>query len=157
MDPQLLKNQFPKAVTEAFFDQEMAAVRVVPSELHSLLKGCKNDPQFKFEFLMDIVGVDYLDQEPRFELVYLLYSYTHNHRLRLHVRLNENEEIPTASDLWASADWAEREVWDMFGIKFSGHANLKRILLFEGFKGHPLRKDYPISRRQEIPEIEEKL
>ncbi len=157
MDPLYLQNQFPDAIPRAFLDKGEAVVHVIPEELHNILKICKNDPQLKFEFLMDVVGVDYLGQQPRFEVIYLLYSLTQNHRLRLHVRVNEGEMLPTASNLWASADWAEREVWDMFGIAFSGHPNLKRILLFEGFEGHPLRRDYPVSKRQEIPEIEEKL
>jgi NADH-quinone oxidoreductase subunit C len=88
-------------------------------------------------------------------VVYLLYSLELNHRLRIKVRVAEGEALQTATDLYASADWAEREVWDMVGIRFAGHPNLKRILLFEGFEGHPLRKDYPMDKRQKIPVIEE--
>jgi NADH-quinone oxidoreductase subunit C len=108
---------------------------------------------------LDVCGVDYLKagDKPRFEVVYHLYSVTNNHRLRLRVKVPEEDmTLPTATDLWKSADWHEREAFDMFGFRFEGHPNLKRILLFDGFEGHPLRKDYPMEKRQKIPVPEEK-
>lgn len=155
MDIETLKNLFPQAITEACLDKGQAVVKVRAEEIHAVLRVCKEDPRFDFNFLMDVVGVDYFGQSPRFEVVYLLYSLKLNHRLRLRVKVEEGKGLPTAVDIWASADWAEREVWDMVGIPFEGHPNLKRILLYEGFEGHPLRKDYPTDRRQQIPEIEE--
>ncbi|HCU25818.1 MAG TPA: NADH-quinone oxidoreductase subunit C [Deltaproteobacteria bacterium] len=155
MDLQALQNLFPEAITEAFSDKGQALVKVRAERIHDVLRTCKQDPRFAFDCLMDVIGVDYLGQSPRFEVVYLLYSLQLNHRLRLRVRVEEGASLPSATDLWASADWAEREVWDMYGIPFAGHPNLKRILLFEGFEGHPLRKDYPTERRQKIPQIEE--
>ena len=84
-------------------------------------------------------------------MVYQLLSIPHNHRLRVKVRVSEDEpEVPTAADVWPIANWLEREVWDMFGIRFSGHPDLRRLLLYEEFVGHPLRKDYPINRRQPL-------
>ncbi len=106
--------------------------------------------------LADLTAVDYSkfpgrEDGPRFEVVYHLLSVPHNHRLRVKVRVSEDDPVvPTASGLWPIADWFEREVWDMFGLRFAGHPNPKRLLLYEEFVGHPLRKDYPINRRQPL-------
>ncbi len=89
--------------------------------------------------------------ESRFAVVYHFYSIAHKHRLRLVVPLEEaNAELDSLTSLWAGADWLEREVWDMFGIRFQGHPDLKRILMYEEFEGHPLRKDYPVNKRQPL-------
>jgi NADH-quinone oxidoreductase subunit C len=157
MEIKLLKDRFQDSILEAYLDKGQAVAKVSPEQIHDVLSFCHEDERFQMNLLTDIVAVDFLGEEPRFEVVYLLCSTIHKHRLRLKVRLQEGQALPTASDIWKSADWAEREVWDMMGIKFSGHPNLKRILMFEGFEGHPLRKDYPIKQRQEIPEIEESL
>ena len=90
-------------------------------------------------------------EKARFTVVYHFYSLKHKHRLRLVVPLEEADaELDSLTSLWAGADWLEREVWDMFGIRFNGHPNLKRILMYEEFKGHPLRKDYPVKKRQPL-------
>lgn len=87
----------------------------------------------------------------RFEVVYHLYSHTHARRLRVKVPVNEADAIvDSVTGLWKAADWFEREVWDMFGIRFTGHPNLKRIMMYDSFQGHPLRKDYPVNKRQPI-------
>jgi len=92
-----------------------------------------------------------LNDEYRFEVVYHLYSSPHNHRLRLKVPLTSADPVvPSVTEYWKAANWFEREVWDMFGITFTGHPELRRILLYEEFKGHPLRKDYPVSKRQPL-------
>ncbi len=89
--------------------------------------------------------------ETRFAVVYHFYSLTHKHRLRLAVPVEEAEpELDSLTSLWAGANWLEREVWDMFGIRFQGHPDLKRILMYEEFEGHPLRKDYPVNKRQPL-------
>jgi NADH-quinone oxidoreductase subunit C len=155
MDIEAFKIQFADGVLNTREDHGQGIVTVKPRTLHDLLRFCKEDPRFKMNMLLDVVAVDFLGQTPRFEVIYLLYSVELKHRLRIKVRVAEGEELPTAIDLWLSADWAEREVWDMFGIRFQGHPNLKRILMFEGFEGHPLRRDYPVNKRQKIPEIEE--
>ena len=98
---------------------------------------------------MDLTGVDYLGEEPRFEVVYHLYSLGKKHRVRIKVRLHEDDPvIDTAVRVWPGIDWYEREAWDMYGIVFRDHPNLKRILMYEGFEGHALRKDYPKAKRQ---------
>jgi NADH-quinone oxidoreductase subunit C len=121
-----------------------------------LLTLCRDDSALEFDLLVDITAVDHLkfpgrEDGPRFEVVYHLYSITHDHRVRLKVRVEEDDaRVPTASGLWPIANWLEREVWDMFGIRFDGHPDLRRLLLYEEFIGHPLRKDYPMERRQPL-------
>jgi len=102
---------------------------------------------------MDLTAVDYLrlNKKPRFEVVYHFFSLEKRHRVRIKVPAETKDpEVDSLVPLWAGADWYEREVWDMFGIKFRGHPNLKRILMYEEFEGHPLRKDYPINKRQPL-------
>src|SRR4030095_5836086 len=135
---------------ENYGDETILVTREVLSEL---LRFAKEDPELRFDLMMDICGVDYLGQTPRFEVVYHLYSVPKNHRIRIKVRIPEDDcWVPTCLSLWKAADWFERETYDMVGIRFEGHPNLKRVLLFEGFEGHPLRKDYPINKRQKIPQ-----
>ncbi len=111
----------------------------------------KNDPDLGFNMLMDLAGVDYLGREPRFEVVYQFYALERKARLRLKVPLpEENPEVDTLTVYWKGANWFEREAWDMFGIRFRGHPDLRRILMYEEFVGHPLRKDYPIKKRQPL-------
>jgi len=98
----------------------------------------------KMNYLVDIAGVDYFEREPRFEVVYHLYSTFTNLRLRLKVRLDDGEAIPSVTDIWRSANFPEREAYDMFGIIFTGHPDLRRIYLAEDWEGFPLRKDYPL-------------
>jgi NADH-quinone oxidoreductase subunit C len=94
--------------------------------------------------------VDLLGQEPRFEVVYHLNSLSHNARLRVKVPLQEGEEVDSVTPLWQIANWLEREAWDMFGVKFTNHPDLRRLLMYDEFVGHPLTKDYPINKRQPI-------
>ena len=116
----------------------------------------RDESDLRFNVLMDLTAVDYLklpgrEDGPRFDVVYHLYSIPHNHRLRLKVPVEQDDAVvPTATSLWPIANWFEREVWDMFGIRFAGHPDLRRLLMYEEFEGHPLRKDYPIERRQPL-------
>jgi NADH-quinone oxidoreductase subunit C len=117
---------------------------------------CRDDAQLGFDMLIDVTAVDYLkypgrEDGPRFDVVYHLYSVGHNHRLRVKVPVEQDDaSVPTASGLWPIANWLEREVWDMYGIRFEGHPDLRRLLMYEEFVGHALRKDYPINRRQPL-------
>ena len=97
-----------------------------------------------YTMLIDLCGVDYPDRDERFEVIYQLYSFDDNRRIQLKARVAEDGEIPTVCDVWRAANWMEREAWDMYGIRFSGHPDLTRILTWEGFNGHPLRKDFPV-------------
>ena len=120
--------------------------------LIDLFKFLRDDPSLDFKFLMDLTAVDYLNRKDnRFEVVYHFYSLKHNHRLRVKVPVSEDDcTIDSVSSLWKTANWYEREVWDLYGIKFNSHPDMRRILLYEEFKGHPLRKDYPINKRQPL-------
>jgi NADH-quinone oxidoreductase subunit C len=119
--------------------------------LLAIMRLLRDEPGLDFEMLTDLTAVDYLGEEPRFELVYHLYSVKRNHRVRIKSRVPEQDpEIASLVSLWPSADWMEREVWDLYGIRFCGHPDLRRILLYEEFEGHPLRKDYPKEKRQPL-------
>ena len=149
-----VKNKFPNIVTEALIDKGDEVIRVKREGIKDLFLHLKNDPDFAFNMLMDIFSVDYLhweEREIRFEVNYNLFSLSKNHRLFVKVLVPElNPELDSVSSIWPAANWYEREVWDMMGIVFKGHPNLKRILMYESFEGHPLRKDYPHNRRQPI-------
>lgn len=97
-----------------------------------------------FTYLVDLCGADYPLREPRFNVVYQLHSFAENRRIRLRVMTGEATPVPTVTGVWRGANWPEREVWDMFGVRFDGHPDMTRILLWEGFNGHPLRKDFPV-------------
>jgi len=144
-----LRERFPADVvsTHSDFGDDTALVR--RERIVEILAFLRDDPELLFDFAMDLTGVDYLGEEPRFEVVYHLYSLEKKHRVRIKVRLHEEDPvIDTAVPVWPGIDWYEREAWDMYGIVFRGHPNLKRILLYEAFEGHPLRKDYPKAKRQ---------
>jgi NADH-quinone oxidoreductase subunit C len=104
--------------------------------------------EFGFNMLADLSAVDYLGQEPRFEVVYHLNSLEKNIRIRIKTPVSEGQELDSVVSLWPIANWLEREVWDMFGIKFRNHPDLRRLLMYDEFEGHALRKDYPINKRQ---------
>lgn len=103
----------------------------------------------KFDYCVDITAVHYPKRERQFDIVWILYSFAHNERVRVKTQIADGEHIPSVSSLWATANWLEREVFDMFGIQFDGHPELKRILLPDGWKGHPLRKDYGIIQQDQ--------
>ena len=124
--------------------------------IDQVLKVLRDDINCQFKLLMDICGVDYPEREQRFEIVYNLLSLTHNLRIRIKVTCGEEASVPTASSVFSSANWWEREVWDLFGVMFSGHPDLRRILTDYGFEGHPLRKDFPLTGFVEMRYDDEK-
>ena len=147
----LLARSFPEGISEVLLSNGDATAVVAPGALASVMEFAKDDSRLRFNVLLDVTAVDYNGRDPRFEVVYHLLSLPNNQRLRIKVRVSgEKPSLDSMTRLWASADWLEREVWDMFGIEFVGHPNLKRILMYPEFEGHPLRKDYPIRRRQPL-------
>jgi len=119
---------------------------VVPSAfINKVLSFLKNDLNSQFQVLVDITAVDYPENDKRFEVVYMLLSIRYNTRIRIKTHVNEMSSLYSAVNLYSSANWMEREVWDMFGIIFKDHPDLRRILTDYGFEGHPLRKDFPIN------------
>ncbi len=129
-------------------DQLVAIVE--KEDIAKLLVFLRDDVNCQFKQLMDICGVDYPERPQRFEVVYNLLSLVHNNRVTVKVMLEDNSSIPSVSKVFSSADWWEREIWDLFGIFFSGHPDLRRILTDYGFDGHPLRKDFPLTGYVEV-------
>ena len=111
----------------------------------AVLTALRDDPATRFEQLTDITAVDYPDRAERFEVVYQLLSYTHNRRMRVKLSTDEDTPVPSAVAVFSAANWFEREVWDLFGIFFENHPDLRRILTDYGFEGHPFRKDFPLT------------
>ncbi|MEB3329184.1 MAG: NADH-quinone oxidoreductase subunit C [Candidatus Sericytochromatia bacterium] len=151
-----LQAQFPGAIVSTAHFRGDDTVVVRKEDLLALMTYLRDEPGLSFNFLMDVGGVDYLTYpEPRpkrFEVAYHLFSLRWGHRLRVKVQVGLGEAVPTLSEVWASADWGERECWEMFGISFDGHPNLRRLLTHKDFVGHPLRKDYPVKKRQPLSE-----
>ncbi|MCH8872378.1 NADH-quinone oxidoreductase subunit C, partial [candidate division KSB1 bacterium] len=146
-----LQQKFPDSIFDAYSYRDDAIVVVDKVDIYDICKFLRDDSKLKFDVLMDLAGVDYLGRDPRFEVVYNLYSLKNNNRLRIKAPVDERSpQIQTVSSLWEIADWYEREVWDMYGIRFKGHPDLRRLLMYDEFKGHPLRKDYPITKRQPL-------
>jgi NADH-quinone oxidoreductase subunit C len=146
-----LIEELPDAVLETHARLDDATARVDAGRIVEVARLLRDDPDLHFEMLTDLTCVDYLGEEPRFEVVYHFYSVARNHRVRIKARVSEAEpEIGSVASLYASADWMEREAWDLYGVRFAGHPDLRRILLYEEFEGHPLRKDYAKEQRQPL-------
>jgi NADH-quinone oxidoreductase subunit C len=151
-----LQERFGAAVLATHAEHGDHTLLVDLGMLPEVLRFCRDDAALQFDMLMDLTAVDYLtypgrEDAPRFEVVYHLYSVPHNHRVRIKAGVEEDAPVvPTAVPLWPIANWLEREVWDMYGLRFAEHPDLRRLLLYEQFEGHPLRKDYPVTRRQPL-------
>ena len=116
---------------------------ILPADLREVAKFCRDDLQL--DYLLDITSIDNFGEEPRFEIVYVLYSMAQGTHVRLKLAVSEDEgEVPTVSDIWPTANWHEREIYDMMGIRFANHPDLRRILMWEGYPYFPLRKEFPL-------------
>lgn len=150
MDPkeiaELIKERFVSEVLDIKDFRDQVSVIVKKGRIKEIMKYLHSTPELYFDFLSDLCGVDYLGiKEPRFEVVYHLYSIKHRHMIRIKAEVPADEcSIDSVTDIWAGADWHERECFDMYGIVFNGHPDLRRILMPDDWKGHPLRKDYPL-------------
>lgn len=153
-----VKVRFPEAVLGSHEQHGDATVVVDPAHLMAVLAHLRDDPGTAMNFLMDLTVVDFLTHpkapKHRFEAVYHLFSLRHGHRLRVKSPVAAGGTLPSATVLWASADWMEREAWEMYGVPFVGHPNLKRLLTHIDFVGHPLRKDYATKKRQVLAETD---
>jgi NADH-quinone oxidoreductase subunit C len=150
----LLQQTFPGVVTahHAQYGDETAVIG--RERMLDVFRFLRDDPRCRFNLMVDVTAVDYLPRVPRFEVVYHLKSLPLGHRLRVKVPVAAAEAgVDSIVSLWVAADWYERECFDMYGIAFQGHPNLKRLLLYEGFEGHPLRKDYPKGLAQPLVEM----
>ena len=131
-------------------------VETTGDDIVRVLKFLRDDASCQFKSLMDVCGVDYPEQEKRFEVNYNLLSYKHNQRIRIKVRTDEDTPVPSVSTVFPTASWFERECWDMYGVFFSEHPDLRRLLTDYGFEGHPLRKDFPLTGYVEVRYDDEK-
>jgi NADH-quinone oxidoreductase subunit C len=152
-----LKEKFADAIVESGSALGEDSIVIARDKAQEIFRTLHDDGEFAFEFLIDVTAVDWLERKPRFDVVYQIKSMSKNHRLRVKIRVGAGDDawVPTAYPIWKSADWLERECFDMFGVQFRGHPDLRRILLYDAFVGHPLRKDYPFQKRQPlVPEID---
>ena len=171
----LLRAEKPAAIVGSHNHAGDATVLVRREHLLDVAALLRDDPRVQMNFLIDVTAVDYLtypedcrsavtpvdadsgfdsDALPRFEVVYHFLSTIHGHRLRVKVLLDADDLlVPSLTPLWISANWGEREAWDMYGVRFDGHPNLRRVLMYEEFVGHPLRKDYPLRGYQPLVQM----
>jgi NADH-quinone oxidoreductase subunit C len=144
-----LIDEFSDSVQQTHANFGDATALVDANRIEAVMRFLRDEADF--DMLMDLTAVDYLGQTPRFEVVYHLFATGTNQRIRIKVRVAEEAaEVASVVSLYASANWMEREVFDLYGIRFDGHPDLRRILLYDEFEGHPLRKDYPKERRQPL-------
>ena len=125
-------------------------INIINVDLIEVILFLKTNKNTKFKQLIDITAVDYIEKEKRFKIVYLLLSHEFNHRIQIDFSINENDLVSTLVSIFPAANWMEREVFDMYGIKFKDHPDLRRILTDYGFEGHPLRKDFPLTGHTEV-------
>ena len=145
---ELLKQKFPKSILEVATPLGDEVAVIDGKALLAVVQFMKDKPH-EYSMLLDLTCIDYLEEDPRFEMVYHLFSLTQNKRLRIKAKLSEKDpRIPSLTPLWKNANWLEREVFDLFGIYFEGHPDLRRIFMYEEFEGYPLRKDYSLRHRQ---------
>jgi len=142
-----LQKRFPGAISEAVIFRNMPSLAVAKESLVTMCEFLKSEQGGEYTLLTDHTAVDYPKREKRFDLIYHLYSFKRNDRLRLKVMAADGENVPSVVGIWPTANWLEREVYDMFGVPYEGHPDLKRILMPDGWTGHPLRKDYDILKQ----------
>ncbi len=137
-----IRQNFAQAIVEQKDAADGKVLYIDPQQIVAICSWLKENGSF--EQLAGITAVDWWPRSPRFEIVYLIHSYSRNLRVRLVLRAEENQEVPSVTSVWRGANWYEREVFDLFGVVFSGHPNMERILMPADWEGHPLRKDYPV-------------
>jgi NADH-quinone oxidoreductase subunit C len=148
-----LQEKFGSAITQVGEFRGEITVVVGKDALHAVMKYCQGE--LAYDLLLDISSVDNSGQQPRFELVYELYSLSGKCHLRVKTPVAEEDcQAPTVCDLWLTANWHEREIWDMMGIRFTGHPDLRRILMWDGYEHFPLRKEFPLAGKStDVPEV----
>ena len=147
---EILKEEFSDKIRETFVQFGDEIVVIQKDALHDVMGFLIKEP-YAFTMLLDLTCVDFMGEDLRFEMVYHLFSIKNNQRIRIKCRLSEEDPvIDTLTVFWKNANWLEREVFDMFGVRFQDHPDLRRLFMYEGFEGHPLRKDYPLRKQQPI-------
>jgi NADH-quinone oxidoreductase subunit C len=149
-----LKARFGTSILETHSDFGDDTAIVEPSQWKAVCQYLRDEPTLDFNLPVDLCGVDYPDRVPRMEVVMHLYSIANRHRVRLKARVGDEEmngaELDSVTSVWSGMNWLEREVWDMSGVRFNGHPDLRRILMYPEFEGHPLQKSYPADRTQPL-------
>tara|TARA_B100000035_G_scaffold163244_1_gene139042 strand:- start:310 stop:924 length:615 start_codon:yes stop_codon:yes gene_type:complete len=146
----IINSALSSKIQNSIIDNDELLIEVKENEIIDIVQFLKSNESCKFKQLIDIAGVDYPENEKRFELIYLFLSHEHNIRIKLLIKFDVNQSINSLTKVFPSANWMEREVFDMYGIKFKNHPDLRRILTDYGFKGHPLRKDFPLTGFNEV-------
>ena len=146
----LVNSELASKVQRSVIENNELLIEIKDVELIDVIHFLKSNDSCKFRQLIDIAGVDYPENEKRFQLVYLFLSHEKNIRIKLLIRFNLDQIIPSITKIFPSANWMEREVFDMYGVKFKNHPDLRRILTDYNFKGHPLRKDFPLTGFNEV-------
>ena len=146
----LINSELSSKVKSSKIENNELLIETEENELLDVVQFLKSNEKCKFRQLIDIAGVDYPENEKRFELIYLFLSHEHNLRIKLLIKFQINQAIVSLTKIFPSANWMEREVFDMYGVKFKNHPDLRRILTDYGFKGHPLRKDFPLTGFNEV-------
>ena len=146
----LVNSELSSKVLKSIIENKELLIEINENDLVEIIQFLKANENCKFKQLIDIAGVDYPDEEKRFKLIYLFLSHEHNHRIKILIQFEANKLINSITKIFPSANWMEREVFDMYGIKFKSHPDLRRILTDYGFKGHPLRKDFPLTGFNEV-------
>jgi len=142
-----VRGQFGASIFEVETFRDETTMVVEKDKMVEVLEYLRKDPELSYDYLTDLCGVDYQPRKPRFEVVYHLCSTTYDRRARVKVRLEEGDSLPSVESMWKAANWYEREAYDMLGIRFENHPDLRRILTWDGFEGYPLRKDFPVKGR----------
>ena len=146
----LINSELSSKIKNSSIENKELLIEINESDLIDVVQFLKSNENCNFKQLIDIAGVDYPENEKRFELVYLFLSHEHNLRIKVLIKFQINQPINSLTKIFPSANWMEREVFDMYGIKFKNHPDLRRILTDYGFKGHPLRKDFPLTGFNEV-------
>ena len=146
----LINSELSSKIKSSIIENNELLVETEEAELLDVVQFLKSHEKCKFRQLIDIAGVDYPENEKRFELIYLFLSHEHNLRIKLLIKFQTNQTIVSLTKIFPAANWMEREVFDMYGVKFKNHPDLRRILTDYGFKGHPLRKDFPLTGFNEV-------
>ena len=145
-----INSELSSKIHNSVINNDELLIEVGENDLIEVVQFIKSNEKLKFRQLIDIAGVDYPEEEKRFNLIYLFLSHENNSRLKLLVKFETSQTINSITKIFPSANWMEREVFDMYGIKFKNHPDLRRILTDYGFKGHPLRKDFPLTGFNEV-------
>ena len=151
----LINSELTTKINSSSINHDELKLKIDEEDLHSVILFLKNDTRTKFRQLIDITAVDYPERDKRFKLIYFLLSHENNLRLNIEFEIKENYQVKSITSIFPSSNWMEREVFDMYGIHYKDHPDLRRILTYYNFSGHPLRKDFPLTGHNEVRYNEE--